>query len=414
MEYNKLLADMVPGDRVEGFYILKEGAIKTSNSGKPFLSATVTDKSGSLDLKAWDYSGPVGAPTDAGKVVKIRADVTEYRGSIQLTASNIRMATQEDSYDVSALVPVAPIDRDETLEKVRSLIASMEDRDYRVLAETMLERHLETFRSIPAAKSVHHSFLSGLLMHTANMLSLADFLAGQYSQIIDRSLLLTGTLLHDFAKEKEFTFSQLGIVTDYSRKGQLLGHLVMGAQEVGAVCAELDTPEEKSLLLQHMILSHHGEPEFGAAVKPMFAEADLLSQIDMLDSRMEIYAETLPGVPTGTFSSRIFSQADIPSRINEKPCRRISGGIFLWTNDRRCDTMALDLKKERKNVVETIASVNAAVNSFVWGVPAMICIVGVGLLLSFWTGFIQFRRFGTAMKETFGSTCHGAGRQMSL
>ena len=125
MEYNKLLADMVPGDRVEGFYILKEGAIKTSNSGKPFLSATVTDKSGSLDLKAWDYSGPVGAPTDAGKVVKIRADVTEYRGSIQLTASNIRMATQEDSYDVSALVPVAPIDRDETLEKVRSLIASM-------------------------------------------------------------------------------------------------------------------------------------------------------------------------------------------------------------------------------------------------------------------------------------------------
>ena len=291
MEYNKLLADMVPGDRVEGFYILKEGAIKTSNSGKPFLSAT----------------GPGGAPTDAGKVVKIRADVTEYRGSIQLTASNIRMATQEDSYDVSALVPVAPIDRDETLEKVRSLIASMEDRDYRVLAETMLERHLETFRSIPAAKSVHHSFLSGLLMHTANMLSLADFLAGQYSQIIDRSLLLTGTLLHDFAKEKEFTFSQLGIVTDYSRKGQLLGHLVMGAQEIAQVAAELGTPEEKSLLLQHMILSHHGEPEFGAAVKPMFAEADLLSQIDMLDSRMEIYAETLPGVPTGTFSSRIFS-----------------------------------------------------------------------------------------------------------
>lgn len=240
-------------------------------------------------------------------MVKIRADVTEYRGSIQLTASNIRMATQEDSYDVSALVPVAPIDRDETLEKVRSLIASMEDRDYRVLAETMLERHLETFRSIPAAKSVHHSFLSGLLMHTANMLCLADFLAGQYSQIIDRSLLLTGTLLHDFAKEKEFTFSQLGVVTDYSRKGQLLGHLVMGAQEIAQVAAELGTPEEKSLLLQHMILSHHGEPEFGAAVKPMFAEADLLSQIDMLDSRMEIYAETLPGVPAGTFSSRIFA-----------------------------------------------------------------------------------------------------------
>lgn len=307
MEYNKQLSQMVPGDRVEGFYILKEGTIKTSNSGKPFLSATLSDRSGNLDLKAWDYSGPVGAPEDAGKVVKVRGDVTEYRGTTQLTASNIRMATAEDGYDVSALVPTAPIDRDETLEAVQTLVRSLEDADYRQVAQTMLSRHLETFRGIPAAKSVHHSFLSGLLMHTANMLRLADFLAGLYPQIIDRSLLLTGTLLHDFAKEREFTFSQLGMVTDYSRKGQLLGHLVMGAQEIAQVAAELGTPEEKSLLLQHMILSHHGEPEFGAAVKPMFAEADLLSQIDMLDSRMEIYAETLPGVPTGTFSSRVFA-----------------------------------------------------------------------------------------------------------
>ena len=112
MEYNKQLSQMVPGDRVEGFYILKEGTIKTSNSGKPFLSATLSDRSGNLDLKAWDYSGPVGAPEDAGKVVKVRGDVTEYRGTTQLTASNIRMATAEDGYDVSALVPTAPIDRD--------------------------------------------------------------------------------------------------------------------------------------------------------------------------------------------------------------------------------------------------------------------------------------------------------------
>ena len=307
MEYNKQLSQMVPGDRVEGFYILKEGTIKTSNSGKPFLSATLSDRSGNLDLKAWDYSGPVGAPEDAGKVVKVRGDVTEYRGTTQLTASNIRMATAEDGYDVSALVPTAPIDRDETLEAVQALVRSLEDPDYRQVAQTMLSRHLETFRGIPAAKSVHHSFLSGLLMHTANMLRLADFLAGLYPQIIDRSLLLTGTLLHDFAKEREFTFSQLGMVTDYSRKGQLLGHLVMGAQEIAQVAAELGTPEEKSLLLQHMVLSHHGEPEFGAAVRPMFAEAELLSYIDLVDSRMEIYAETLPTVPAGSFSSRIFA-----------------------------------------------------------------------------------------------------------
>ena len=307
MEYNKQLSQMVPGDRVEGFYILKEGTIKTSNSGKPFLSATLSDRSGNLDLKAWDYSGPVGAPEDAGKVVKVRGDVTEYRGTTQLTASNIRMATAEDGYDVSALVPTAPIDRDETLEAVQTLVRSLEDADYRQVAQTMLSRHLETFRGIPAAKSVHHSFLSGLLMHTANMLRLADFLAGLYPQIIDRSLLLTGTLLHDFAKEREFTFSQLGMVTDYSRKGQLLGHLVMGAQEIAQVAAELGTPEEKSLLLQHMVLSHHGEPEFGAAVRPVCAESELLSYIDMIDSRMEIYREVLGATPLGGFSDRVFA-----------------------------------------------------------------------------------------------------------
>lgn len=307
MEYNKSVQDMVPGDKVEGFYLLKEAYQKISSNGKPFLSAVIADKTGTIDVKVWDYSGPVGAQEDIGKVVKIRGDVSEFKGSPQLSLSNVRMALPEDNCDTSRLVAVAPIDRDETLEKVRALIASLEDSDYRQVAQRMLETHLEAFRSIPAAKSVHHSFLSGLLMHTANMLQLADFLAGLYPQVIDRSLLLTGTLLHDFAKEIEFQFSELGIVTDYSLKGQLLGHLVMGAQEVSNVCTELGTPEEKNLLLQHMILSHHGEPEFGAAVRPEFAEAELLSYIDLVDSRMEIYSETLPSVPAGSFSGRIFA-----------------------------------------------------------------------------------------------------------
>ena len=307
MEYNKSIRDMAPGDKVEGFYLLKEAYQKVSSNGKPFLSAVIADKTGTIDVKVWDYSGPVGAPEDIGRIIKVRGDVSEFKGSPQLSLSNVRMALPEDSCDTSRLVAVAPIDQDQTLAEVRGLIASLEDPDYRLVSQTMLDRHLEAFRSIPAAKSVHHSFLSGLLMHTGNMLKLADFLAGLYPQIIDRNLLVTGTLLHDFAKETEFRFSDLGIVTDYSLKGQLLGHLVMGAQEVAAVCRELGTPEEKSLLIQHMILSHHGEPEFGAAVRPSFAEAELLSYIDLVDSRMEIYAEALPAVPEGTFSSRIFA-----------------------------------------------------------------------------------------------------------
>jgi len=306
MEYDKPVCDWTLGDDVEGFYILKAASSRTTAGGKPYLSGTVSDRSGSAEAVIWDYSGPVGAD-DAGKVIKLRGQVSLYRGGLQLTISRLRRATENDRYDISRLLPTAPIDVEARIAEIRALIASMDDEGYRAVAKTMLERHLNAFRAIPAAKSVHHSFLSGLLMHTSNMLRLADFLAELYCETIDRNLLLAGTLLHDFAKEREFSFSELGLVTDYSIAGQLLGHLVMGAQEAASVAAEVGLDEEKSLLLQHLILSHHGEPEFGAAVRPMCAEAELLSEIDKIDSRMEIYAETMAAMDSGEMSERIFA-----------------------------------------------------------------------------------------------------------
>lgn len=306
MEYNKFISEMSIGDEVDGYYILKSAFPKVTTTGKPFLSASFSDKTGAIEAKVWDYSGPIDA-SDEGKVIKMRGEVSEYRGTPQITVSQIRLATEQDRYDVSALVPVAPIDTDEELNRIKALVATMDDRDYRAICEEMLSRHEEEFKKIPAAKSVHHGFLSGLLMHTSNMLRLADFLSGIYPEVIDRNLLLAGTLLHDFSKAVEFTFSQLGLVTNYSVKGQLLGHLVMGAQEVAQVAADIGIPEDKSVLLQHLILSHHGEPEFGAAVKPICAESELLSYIDMIDSKMEIYRENFEQIPVGEVSGRIFA-----------------------------------------------------------------------------------------------------------
>ena len=306
MEYDLPVAQMARGDDIEGFYVLKSAFSKVANNGKPFLNLTLSDRTGAVDAKVWDYPGPIGA-ADEGKVVKIRGSVSEYRGALQISVHRIRMAEAADDYDTALLVPTAPIDADAALADVQRLVASITDADYRSVAETMLARHLDAFRRIPAGKSVHHSFLSGLLMHTYNMLRTADFLAGLYPEAIDRSLLLTGTLLHDFGKEREFAFSDLGIVTEYSTAGQLLGHLVMGAQEVADAARELGIPEEKSMLLQHLLLSHHGEPEFGAAVRPVCAESELLSYIDMIDSRMEIYREVLGATPLGGFSDRVFA-----------------------------------------------------------------------------------------------------------
>ena len=168
----------------------------------------------------------------------------EYTAATEAVDAFLGLDTEAEDFDADA-----------ALADVQRLVASIADADYRSVAETMLARHLDAFRRIPAGKTVHHSFLSGLLMHTYNMLRAADFLAGLYPEVIDRSLLLTGTLLHDFAKEREFVFSDLGIVTEYSTAGQLLGHLVMGAQEVADVARELAIAEEKSLLLQHLLLS---------------------------------------------------------------------------------------------------------------------------------------------------------------
>ena len=300
------ISDMNVGDQIEGFFLLQDAYSKTTMAGKPFLSMVLSDCTGTIDAQAWDYTGPV-MPKDVGDVVKIRGTVSEFKGTLQITVDRLRLVDASDQYNISDLVTTAPIDVEAAWQNLQQIVDSMEDKDYCLICKEMLRRYGEKIKNIPAAKSVHHSFLNGLLMHTINMLQTADFLSGMYESVIDRSLLIAGTLLHDFAKCEEFTLSPLGLVTDYSVKGKLIGHLVMGAHEVVNVAAELNVPEEKSVLLQHLILSHHGEPEFGAAVLPMCAESELLSYIDMIDSRMEIYREALDEVPAGEFSKRIFA-----------------------------------------------------------------------------------------------------------
>ena len=300
------ISEMNIGDAVEGFYLLQSAVAKETGNGKPFLLMSLAGCTGTIDAQIWNYAGPV-TPKDAGAAVYVRGTVSEYRSLPQVTAESLRLAGENDTFDPAALVPAAPIDAEKTWGEIQALVDSMEDPDYAGICREMLRRYGDRFREIPAAKSVHHAFLNGLLMHTSYMLQAADFMANLYSAVIDRSLLLAGTLLHDFAKAEEFVFSPLGVAVDYSVKGELLGHLVMGAGEVARIAEEQNVPEEKSVLLQHLLLSHHGEPEYGAAVRPVCAESELLSFLDMIDSRMEIYREAYQEVPAGEFSRRIFA-----------------------------------------------------------------------------------------------------------
>lgn len=306
MERDKTVSLLAPGDEFEGFYLLRSAEVRNTVSGKPFLTMKLADKTGEIDAKLWDYSGPIGH-ADEGGVVKVRGVVTEYRGAPQVNVGRIRLAADGDVYDPEALVPCAPIDAQETMARLRALAESIEDEDYRAVCLLLLDRHADRLLTIPAGKSMHHAFRSGLLMHTYSMLRLADFLAELYAGTVDRSLLLAGTLLHDLGKEQEFSLSPLGLVSEYSLSGQLLGHLVMGAQEVMQAARELGLPEEKTVLLGHMLISHHGEPEYGAAVRPACAEAELLSYIDRIDSRMEICRTALEETPVGAFTERLYA-----------------------------------------------------------------------------------------------------------
>ncbi len=306
MERDKNIAQLAPGDEFEGFYLLRAAEVRNTTAGKPFLTMKLADKTGEIDAKVWDYSGPIGH-ADEGGVVKVRGVVTEYRGAPQVNVGRLRLAADGDEYDPEALVPCAPIDAQEAMAQLRALVESISDEDYRAVSLLLLDRHAERLMTIPAGKSMHHAFRGGLLMHTCSMLRLADFLAALYADTVDRSLLLSGTLLHDIGKEREFTLSPLGLVTEYSLSGQLLGHLVLGAQEVMQAAQELGLPEEKTVLLGHMLVSHHGEPEYGAAVRPACAEAELLSFIDRIDSRMEICRTALEETPVGAFSERLYA-----------------------------------------------------------------------------------------------------------
>lgn len=297
-----LLRELKTGTSIEGCYILKDASVKLASNGRKYLSGVLSDASGEADLMMWDYQGTVGA-ADIGEAVLIRGNVGEYRGAVQITGARIQLAP-EGSYDVTDLVPSAPIDRKKALDYIKETVASMQDGDYRAITETLLQRNIEAFSTVPAAKSVHHGFLYGLLMHTAYMLRTADFLSKQYAAVIDRDLLIAGTVLHDMAKTEEFCLSKYGLVTDYSTKGQLMGHLVAGATNIDKVSAELGIDSRKSMLLQHLVLSHHGTPEHGAAVVPLCAEAELLHYIDLIDSRMEIYAENLAAMQPDTFSPK--------------------------------------------------------------------------------------------------------------
>lgn len=303
----KPLSEIKNGEEFIGFFLMKNYLIQNKTTGEQYFRVEIADKSKSCQGLSWEDPKRFNVGTDdIGSVVKIKGTMQEYNAQPQVKVYNIRKTTEDDEglFDINDLVKTAPIDVEERVDEVYDLLNSIQDEDFKKVSLNIFEKKKEAFINCPAGKVVHHSFRGGLLMHTSNMMYIACSISEIYSNMIDRSLLLAGTFLHDIAKLDEFVLSNTSLVKDYSKKGQLLGHLYLGAVEVKQVCKELGIDEEKALLLEHMILSHHGEGELGSPVQPKFAEAEALHLIDLLDSRLEIYSEEYENIKKGDFTQK--------------------------------------------------------------------------------------------------------------
>ena len=297
------LCELTKDQRFEGFLLVRSADQRTGGNGAKYLDMNLADRTGEVNAKVWDGNVP---PPTPGSVIKVRGGTLEYNGRLQLRVERIRDAVPADNVDLSTLAPCAPEPAEDMLRELQQTASAFQNDDLKRLTLHLLKRFEEKLSYYPAAQRIHHAERSGLLHHTTGMLRLAKKVAEQYPWL-NADLLFAGVILHDLCKTEEMDSDQMGVVRDYSREGLLLGHLVLGVTRIQEAANELGIQSEVVLLLQHMMLSHHGEAEFGSPRKPMFPEAEALHWVDLLDARMNEMQTAIAKLKPGVFSEKIWS-----------------------------------------------------------------------------------------------------------
>ena len=311
--------------KFEGFLLVRTSDQRASSNGSKYLDMTLCDRTGDINAKMWD--GTV-APPKVGGVVKVRALVTEYNGRLQLRVNKVREAA-EGECDLSFLVPCAPYPAEQMLREITDTVDAMKNPVLQKLTREMLAMAGDKLLYYPAAQRLHHAERSGLLHHTSSMLKTAKAVLSVYSWL-DADLLCAGVIVHDLSKISEMKSDETGNVNDYTVDGLLLGHLVRGVTQVREAARRANIPEEEEyvLLLEHMIISHHGEAEYGSPRPPMFPEAEMLHWVDLVDARMNEMNGILRRTPAGAFSEKIWSlerRVYHPRYRSEQPAPRSDG-----------------------------------------------------------------------------------------
>lgn len=293
------------GTQVDAFALVKKVEVKTSSKGQKYMDLTLGDKDGDVDAKYWDYAEGVTPDIQVNTLVKVRGQLQEYRGAPQFRVDNIRVANAADNVKAEDFAASAEYEPEAMYNAILAMADGFQDEDLKALVKTVYETYKEDLLIYPAAVRLHHAMRGGLLYHTLSILRMCEQAAAVYPSV-DKDLLLTGAALHDIGKLVEMDANELGLAGQYTTEGNLLGHLVVGAMMVRECAEKAGTPEETLVLVEHMIVSHHGKPEYGAAVPPKFLEAFLLSLLDELDATVYEVCDTLNNVEEGKFSSRLW------------------------------------------------------------------------------------------------------------
>lgn len=278
------VSDLTPDTTITSFFLVAEKELRSTREGKSYLRLELCDRSGSIEARAWDNVEGLAAAFERDDIVKVQARVESYKSRMQLSVEKLRRA-EPSEVDLADYFPHTAEDIEELYRRLREYVAEIKNPWLNRLVSGVIEDPAiaPRLKRAPAAKAMHHAFVGGLLEHIVSLCGLSRLVAQHYVEL-DVDLLIAGAILHDIGKLDELCYERS---IHYTDDGQLLGHIIMGLEQVTQRMNAIEGfPPGYKTLIKHLLISHHGEYEFGSPKLPMFREALVLHYLDNLDSKM--------------------------------------------------------------------------------------------------------------------------------
>lgn len=299
----KKVNEFKEGERVKTNLLISSLVRGTTNSGSPYLSLVLQDSTKAIESKLWDVKPELEKQLEVGKVYDFDIEVIKYKNNLQAKVLKVLPIPQSE-IDMEDFVFKSPVSKDALRSSIQEGINLISNTKIAQIVSAALNYYASDFYDYPAAARIHHNFIGGLATHTSGMIKVAAALCSIYPSL-DRDYLLAGVIIHDLGKIEELSSP---VVTEYTKEGKLLGHIsIMDARllQIGKEIGLEDS--EELLLLRHMVLSHHGQYEYGSPVRPETMEAEILNLIDNIDARINTIDKALSEVKEGEFTQKIFA-----------------------------------------------------------------------------------------------------------